>query len=375
MSDSESDKSVFIYHPNKGAALFFAAEFLISGIWHLWQCYRYRCFKLMGLHLFCAPMLAAGFAMRSYGAWNYSPEIRTNINVYIASTCLIYMAPPLLELANYHVLGRILYYVPYFSPLHPGRVLTTFGILSGLVETMNAIGVAYIANPDVKDSSRKIGHGLMKASLIIQIVVIGLFCLLAFDFQRRCKKAGIRSRKISGPMLTMYISMGLIAVRCVYRTVEHFGFSAMELSAGSKMDFEELSPIIRYEWFFYVFEAALMLINTWMWNLRHPRRYLPENYNVYLAQDGVTEIKGPGWKDNRPFLMTVIDPFNWMGSKEDKQPPYWENNGFDFPGTSTGVELPGNQRSFPAKRISDDQQQELLRPREEEIGLGDRPVH
>ena len=287
---------------------------------------------------------------------------------------LTYVFRPLLELANYHILGRILYYVPYFSPLHPGRVLTTFGALSGVVETMNAIGVSYIANPNVKEGSREVGHILMKASLIIQIVVIGLFCALAFTFQRRCRRAGIRSRKVSGPLLTLYISMSLIAVRCIYRTVEHFGFSATELTFDSDTNIEDLSPIIRHEWYFYVFEAALMLINTWMWNWQHPRRYVPESYNVYLAQDGVTEIEGPGWKDNRPFIMTLIDPFGWFESKENKQRPHWETNGFDFPDASTGMDTLDGRKPYP-KRASDEQQQEMLRPREEDIGLDVRPVH
>ena len=286
----------------------------------------------------------------------------------------MYLARPLLELANYHVLGRILYYVPYFSPLHPGRVLTTFGALSAVVEMMNAIGVAYIANPNVKDKDREVGHILMKASLIIQIIVIGLFCMLAITFQRRCRKARIHSRKVSGSLLTLYISMGLISVRCIYRTVEHFGFSAVELTVGSDTRIEDLSPIIRHEWYFYVFEAAVMLINTWMWNWRNPRRYVPENYNVYLAQDGVTEIEGPGWKDNRPFVMTLIDPFGWFEPKENKQQPYWETNGFDLPGAGTGVELRGSQSLFPAKRPSDGEQQGMVRPREA-IGLAGRPVY
>lgn len=263
--------------------------------------------------------------------------------------------------------------------MHPGRVLTTFGALSAIVEVMNALGVSYIASPDAGETTRDVGHILMKASLIIQIIVIGLFCLLAVTFQRRCARALIRTRKISGPLLTLYASMGLIAVRCVYRTVEHFGFSAMELTVGSDKGVEDLSPIVRHEWFFYVFEAALLLINTWMWNLRHPRRYLPENYNVYLAQDGVTEIEGPGWKDNRPFVMTLIDPFGWFESKKDKSRPYWETNGFDIQSTTNkDVELPARQGAvLPTNRESDDQHETLLRSREEEIGLSSpgRPVY
>jgi len=41
---------------------------------------------------------------------------------------------PLYELGNYYILGRILYYVPQHSPMHPGRVLTTFAAISGIVE-------------------------------------------------------------------------------------------------------------------------------------------------------------------------------------------------------------------------------------------------
>lgn len=41
------------------------------------------------------------------------------------------------------MLGRILYYVPYYSPIHPGRVLTTFAALSMLIEALNGTGSSY----------------------------------------------------------------------------------------------------------------------------------------------------------------------------------------------------------------------------------------
>ena len=37
-------------------------------------------------------MFAVGFALREYGAFNYTFNTQ-NLNIYIASTCLIYMAP------------------------------------------------------------------------------------------------------------------------------------------------------------------------------------------------------------------------------------------------------------------------------------------
>ncbi|KAB8231215.1 uncharacterized protein BDW43DRAFT_320888 [Aspergillus alliaceus] len=327
-----AEENIYIYVPNKIAPIFFAVAFAASGTLHLWQSYHYKCFKLMILHLLCCLMFTAGFALREYGAFHHSYN-KPDLYTYIASTALIYMSPPLLELANYHVLGRILYYVPYHSPIHPGRVLTTFGLLSSLVEVLNALGVSYLANPELPESTMKLGHILMKISLVAQIIVIAVFCLLAATFQRRCYRSGSRTRSLSAPLITLYISTGLIFIRCVYRIIEHFGVSRIHASSSGEL--EGFSPIMRHEWFFYVFEASLMLVNSCLWNWQHPRRYLPAESNIYLAQDGETELKGPGWKDQRPFLVTFCDPFGWFDSNKTKERPFWENNGYTHINGST----------------------------------------
>ncbi|KAJ8110311.1 hypothetical protein OPT61_g6817 [Boeremia exigua] len=320
--------SLYFYAPTKIAPPIFAAAFLCAAIVHLWQCVRYRSWSITALHPLCAMMFTVGFALRTYDAWNFD-----NIKTYVASTLLIYTAPPLLELANFHVLGRILYYVPYFSPLHPGRTLTTFGLLSAAVEVMNALGVSYLLRPEVGESKQKAGHILMKASLICQLAVISLFCMIAAVFHRRCVRAGITSRKVQGPLWTMYISMAFILTRTIYRIVEHFGTSQIPANLPPNWDPMSLSPIVRYEWFFWVFEASLMLVNSVLWNIRHPRRYLPEDYHVYLAQDGQTEVRGPGWKDDMPWFMTFIDPCGLTaaitGGGRKKERPFWETNGFE----------------------------------------------
>lgn len=173
----------------------------------------------------------------------------------------------------------------------------------------------------------------MKASLILQIGVILLFCVIAGIFHRRCIRGGIKSRKIQGPLVTLYISMTLILVRTIYRIVEHFGVSRIPTNPPKEWNPMTLSPILRYEWFFWIFEASLMLINTVLWNYRHPRRYLPEDYHVYLAQDGQTELLGPGWKDDMPWFMTFIDPCgltaSLIGGSRKAERPFWETNGYE----------------------------------------------
>lgn len=105
--------------------------------------------------------------------------------------------------------------------------------------------------------------------------------------------------------------MTLILARTIYRLVEYFGVT--EVRYGPGFDPQDISAIIRYEWFFYVFEAAAMLCNTVMFNVRHPRRYLPKSNKIYLSPDGVTEVQGPGYKDLRRFWQTLVDPFDIRG--------------------------------------------------------------
>ncbi|KAF2867532.1 hypothetical protein BDV95DRAFT_598183 [Massariosphaeria phaeospora] len=322
--------SLYFYAPNKIAAACFTAAFLVSGITHLWQCKQYKSFKVTGLHPLCCLMFTVGFALREWGAFDFD-----RLYVYMFSQILIMCAPPILELANYHVLGRILYYVPYFSPMHPGRTLTTFGFISGIVEVMNALGVSYIASKTATDKYLKLGHILMKLSLFIQVLVIIAFCLLAGAFQSRCARGGVHTRSVRSPLLTLYMSMMLILVRCVYRIIEHFAIGGIPRKPEPGFDIMRISPVYRYEWYFYVFEATLMIVNTVLWNFRHPRRYLPQDYHVYLAQDGKTELQGPGWKDDVPWIITFLDPCGFSNmlreklSGASKEQPFWETNGFE----------------------------------------------
>ena len=68
-----------------------------------------------------------------------------------------------------------------------------------------------------------------------------------------------------------------------------------------------------------------MITNSVMLNFRHPASFLPSSNKVYLAEDGVTEIEGPGFEDPRNFFVTLLDPFDLVGliKGRDKQ-KYWE---------------------------------------------------
>jgi hypothetical protein len=228
--------------------------------------------------------------------------------------------------------------------------LSTFAFLSSIVEALNGWGASYSANQSLKPKQMEIGHALIKASLLIQIFVITAFAVLAFIFHRRCTRAGIINKRVQIPLTTIYISMGLIMIRTIYRIIEYFGVASLRWYDPG-FDPMTMTPLIRYEWFFYVFEATLMFINSVMFNGFHPRRYLPERNKIYLAQDGLTEIEGPGWEDPRPFWQTVIDPFDLIGmskGQSGQSHKFWENNGYGTP-ASNGQLATNGQNNRPAK--------------------------
>lgn len=81
-----------------------------------------------------------------------------------------------------------------------------------------------------------------------------------------------------------------------------------------------------HEAYFYVFEGVLMLANSVMLNIMHPGRLLPQDSRIYLGLDGVTELRGPGWRDPRKWYWQLCDPFDFAGCcKRDPQFDFWNH--------------------------------------------------
>ncbi|PSR77227.1 hypothetical protein BD289DRAFT_151876 [Coniella lustricola] len=304
--------SLWIYAPNKGAPVFFAVAFGASTAWQLWQTYHYKCWRNMSILLFAQVLFTGGFIARELAAFDYA-----SVDKLIISVCLLYSAPPLYELSNYRVLGRVLFYVPYLSPIHPGRVLPTFTFISAIIESLNANGAVNSANQAASQAKQNTGKAILKAALLLQIIIVMLFLTLVITVHRRARAAGVCNSKLSNMFWTMYASSALITARTIYRTVEYFSLASVHLASGS--DPNTLSAAVRYEWFFYVFEATLMLCNAYLWNVQHPGKYLPRSSKVYLARDGVTEVVGAGYKDPRPYWVTLLDPFDLWSSCTGKR--------------------------------------------------------
>jgi len=320
MADGDSG-SVYIYAPNKGAAIFFAVAYAGTGLFHLWQCFHYKSWGVTALLPFCGALLTGAFAARSYGAFHDEDP-----QVYTASLLLIYASTPIVGLANYIVLTRLFYFVPYFAPMHPARMLVTFATLTAFVELPTLAGIGYLTNQDADDKSIDLGRSLIRVSLVVQLVITGTFFLLGGAYHICCVVGKISNPRVTRPLLVSYASMLLVFGRTIYRTVEQFSAS----TSGKGQNPQTLNPIVRYEWYFLVFDATFILLAMVLWNLAHPGRFLPDDPRMYLAQNGVTVVKGPGWKDSRPITETLFNPFAMLGKGNGHQNKFWEHNGYNM---------------------------------------------
>ncbi|KAL8861030.1 MAG: hypothetical protein Q9178_002543 [Gyalolechia marmorata] len=312
------DSSLYPYSPSKVAPIILLAVFLASTAHHIYLNIRYKSWRITATLPWGGLLFVVGFAMREVSA--FKPN---HLPIFIASICLLLLAPPVFAVTNYIVLGRVLYYVPYLSPIHPGRVISTFLGLDAVIGVITGNGGARVASVDASPSDIRAGRAMLRASIILQLVSFFLFVALEGFFHRRCIRQGLlapkpspeankQSKNLRRILYLMYISSAIISCRHVFRVVEVFQGSDGYLA--------------RHEWPLYVFDGVFMFANMLMLNIWNPMRYLPNDNKIYLSKDGVTQRLGPGWVDKRPFVLTIIDPFDVGGlfMKKDKF-KFWDN--------------------------------------------------
>ncbi|KAF2158458.1 hypothetical protein M409DRAFT_61641 [Zasmidium cellare ATCC 36951] len=304
-STSDDDWSLYPYSPNKAAPIAFAIIMSLLGIILIYQCFfRYHWKKFGGMMLWATLVWVAGFITRSISVH----EVRS-VGIFIAQFVMILMGPPLYAAAEYFILGRLFAYLPYHTPIHPGRVFSTFAILSVAVETLTGSGAANSAGEGRDPAVRRVGLDLLKAALILQCCVeVGFLSLVAL-LEYRCRKAKVFPKKIRIVCYVLYVTSLMMLLRCVVRAVE--GFEA----AACDPDREDpyCGPVSRNEWFLWTFEVANITLFVILLCIFHPGRYLPRSSKIFLDPiDGKTERMGPGFSkaDKRPLLITILDPFD-----------------------------------------------------------------
>jgi hypothetical protein len=156
--------------------------------------------------------------MREISAFNIS-----NLGILIASVVLPLSGPPIYSGAAYFILARTLYYIPWLSPLHPGRILTTFIGADSLIELTVANDAAKAVNTSAGAAERQAGQILIETALILQACNFGphVAAILAV-WHTRARGKGLMTGNLRRVVAVMYTSAALVSVRCFYRIMEYF---------------------------------------------------------------------------------------------------------------------------------------------------------
>lgn len=293
--------SLFPYKPVKALPMLFAVIFLTCSAVMIYQCIAKYAWKRYTFTMcFTCAVWAAGFGCRMVSI--YKDE---NVDIFIAQYVLLFLGPPLFAGAEYFILGRVLAYVPYHTPIHPGRVLSTFIFLDAVVEALAANGATTGATAKTVNV-RNSGLTRMLVSLILQAVLEVLFFSLVALVETRCRKAKLFPRNIQIICYLLYITSFMMLVRCIFRIVEGIQ------TRNCPLDASRCGAVDQHEWFFYVFEVANISIFVILLVIFPPGKYLPPNDKIYLDPLNGIERVGPGFAqaDGRPFWQSVLDPFN-----------------------------------------------------------------
>ncbi|KAL2167199.1 hypothetical protein VTG60DRAFT_1611 [Thermothelomyces hinnuleus] len=215
-------------------------------------------------------------------------------------------------MTNSVILGWLFHFVPYFAPMHPGRMVVLVAAFTAGIELLSITGIA--------------------SYLALQLVVSGIYFVLVGIYHICCVRGRINNPQVMRPLFISYASMLLYLRRTTYRLVEHFGVPLSRREG----DGSELHPVLRGEWDFLVFEATFILLAVMVWIVGPPSRLLPSDPRMYLAQDGKTVLKGPGWEDSRSMTETFFNPFQMLSTRDGHQRKFWEQNGYSL-GTVKGA--------------------------------------
>jgi hypothetical protein len=326
MAGQSDEWSLYPYHPVKALPILFTIIILSLGILHAYQSFfKYGWKKFGFMMVWATSVWVAGFICRAISVYHTQA-----VGIFIAQFVLIILGPPLYAAAEYFILGRLLAYLPYHSPIHPGRVLSTFFLLSGAVESLTANGAANSSGSGRTPSQVTNGLRCIKAGLLLQAVVeVGFFSLVAL-LEYRCRRAGCFPRNVRIVCYVLYTTSFMVLVRCIARTIEGFEAASCDPNAPGYDGY--CGTVQRHEWFLWVFEVANITIFVAILAFLPPGRYLPRSTKVYLdPYDWSTERIGPGFStaESRSLLATVLDPFDIAGaltSKGKTAEKFWERH-------------------------------------------------
>ncbi|KAK1222802.1 Envelope glycoprotein gp160 [Marasmius sp. AFHP31] len=211
------------------------------------------------------------FMMQSVSSPSFSRLTLTFLQPVTLRICCLIIGPTPLLAANFVIFGRLVTLLgTEYSRLRPNLYSYIFLGCDIVSLALQGAGGGFASTAKSGDKMFDLGTNLMIAGIILQVVMMTIFVVLVGEFTLRYirdrphRKKTVTSNSARFPLDTrrqiLLLAMGtttaLLFVRGIYRLIE--------LSGGWD------SEIMRTEWLFNVFDAAMVFLAFFTWNVAHP---------------------------------------------------------------------------------------------------------
>ncbi|KAL3424030.1 RTM1 [Phlyctema vagabunda] len=251
--------------PSQVASIIFIVLFLAFTGLHFWRIYKFRSWFCLAFAVGCLCEVI-GYTARAVAYNNTS-----SLPIYIIQACFLVIAPAFFAASIYMTLSRIIRCVKgeHLSIIRIKWLTKAF--LIGDLLSLNVQGGASGLTSSDNANTAKLGENIILAGLCIQLALLVFFFATAVIFQVRLRRRPTRQSLASdAPWLQtlymIYIASALIFARSVFRVVEY-----VEGQDGYSLT---------HEWTLYVFDAAPMLVVTFIFWFWYPGHIQPPSESV-----------------------------------------------------------------------------------------------
>ncbi|KAI5240040.1 RTA1-domain-containing protein [Aureobasidium subglaciale] len=262
MSDSNDGEINFVlyhYTPSIVAAIIFVVLFGLSFVGHVYYIFKFRALYFIPFTIGVI-MECIGYVGRAL-----SHSDKEALGPFIMQSLLLLVAPALYAASIYMVLGRVIRLLDAeeYSVIRTRWLTKVFVIGDVISFLVQSSGAGLQAKGDL--ASFNLGKNIVIAGLIIQILIFGIFVIVASLFHIRVNKlptgasvdSNLRWRK---HMHNLYICSAIILIRNLIRVIEY--------AQGNN------GYIITHEWMLYIFDGVFMLLVTIAFLVLHPSKLL-----------------------------------------------------------------------------------------------------
>lgn len=283
----------YSYVPTRWVTILVLVLFTVSTVIHIGQAAHYRTWWLF------TTLVVAGLAeIAGWGARVHSSIQPANYAAYLILMISTSLAPTFIVAANLIILGRIITQVgTHYSRIPPRLYAIIFCSADAITLAIQGAGCGMSMSGAAQSDLVTANHGarIMLSGICIQLGIMFVYAFFALEFfvryardlpVRRLETQTLESLKSPKARMTpnlqmmtrvLILSTILLLTRNIYRVIEFKnGWSG---------------KIISTEFYFNVFDGAMIILAMYVMNLVHPGHFLEPEQSLPYGDASWLEIK------------------------------------------------------------------------------------